>query len=212
MIDKPGQPFGKRGRLPAPARAVSARPALSNAPAAVELPADLLAAIVRPGARDEPVRANAGKILVARSLRAALLAGLCVGFFSVAMNAAARPSLALTALSAQLGPLLGQSLLPLPALSIVLGLWSGARTSMISLLLMQRLLNHFGLTQHFAYALGGGGASVAYSALIHAAGLGLAQQNFGLEFLTGLGAGFFYRLFAGTVQDPAPALMPANQA
>jgi hypothetical protein len=125
-------------------------------------------------------------------LRAAVLAGLCVGFFSAALNIATTPGF-----GDELAPLLGQMALPLPAVSLVFGLWSGASSAMMSLLVTHRILNAFGWSGHAAYALGGGAVALAYAAAVHA--MGLPQQSFGVEFLTGLGAGFFYRLFAGTV-------------
>jgi hypothetical protein len=165
-------------------------------PAAPPLPADLVAAIVRPAAQTAGADGAPRQARVARSLRAALLAGLCVGFFSAALNIAAPPASG-EELAPLVGQALGQSALPLPALSLVFGLWSGASSSMMSLLVTHRILNAFGWTRYAAYALGGGAVALAYAAAVHA--MGLPHQSFGVEFLTGLGAGFFYRLFAGTV-------------
>ncbi len=176
-------------------RPVSPRATPATAPAA-PLPADLIASIVRPAPQAEGSPGAPREALVARSLRAALLAGLCVGFFNAALNIAATPASG-EELAPLLGQVLGQSALPLPAVSLVFGLWSGARTSMLSLLVTHRILNAFGWSGHAAYALGGGAVALAYAAAVHA--MGLPQQSFGVEFLTGLGAGFFYRLFAGTV-------------
>ncbi|MGP0058851.1 MAG: hypothetical protein ACLPID_06160 [Beijerinckiaceae bacterium] len=193
MIAQPSQPFGKRGRPAAPPTRPSApAPTPATAPAAAPLPADLIASIVRPTAQAEGSNNAPCEALVARSLRAAILAGLCVGFFNAALNIAATP-----ASGEELAPLLGRSVLPLPAISFFFGLWSAARTSALSLLVTHRIVSQFGWTGHIAYALGGGAVALAYAAAVHA--MGLPHQNFGVEFLTGLGAGFFYRLFAGTV-------------
>jgi hypothetical protein len=198
MIE-PAQPFGKRGR----STAKSARPSVvapsvcaqsATVPAALTLPPELVASILQPEARVASSESMARKASVPRSLRAALLAGLCVGFFSAALNITATPSL-----GKELAPLLGDMALPLPAISIFLGLWSAARTSMMSLLVTQRILNYCRWTHHIAYALGGGATALAYAGVIHLLGPGLPHHGFGVEFITGLGAGFFYRLFAGTV-------------
>jgi hypothetical protein len=166
----------------------------SSEPAALQLPAELVASILQREQRATGSENVARKASVPRSLRAALLAGLCVGFFSAALNITATPSL-----GKELAPLLGDAALPLPAISILLGLWSAARTSMMSLLVTQRILNYFGRTQHIAYALGGATTALAYAGVIHLLGPGLPHHGFGVEFITGLGAGFFYRLFAGAV-------------
>jgi len=195
---KPAQPFGRRGRL-----ATASPPAHTRTPAidtaTASLPADLVASIVRPTAAAAGAVEASRQIRVARSFRAALLAGLCVGFFNAALNVTQ-----VAAVGKELAPLLDASALPLPAVSLFIGLWSAARTTALSLLVTHRILDRLGWTRPVAYALGGAAVAVAYAAIVHALAPGLADRNLGVNFISGLGAGFFYRLFAGTQSsDPA---------
>jgi hypothetical protein len=193
MIAKPSQPFGKRGRtVVAPLRS---QPRQMREPAA-PLPADLLAAIVRPTAVAAGANTGdvAGKSIVARSFRAAILAGLCVGFFNAAINMTE-----VSAIGEKIALILGQTTLPLTAIALVIGIWSGARTTALTLLVTHRILAYLGWTRPVAYALGGGVVAAIFAAVMQALGGGLSHHDFGVEFVSGLGAGFFYRLFAGTV-------------
>jgi hypothetical protein len=191
MIAKPSQPFGKRGRtVVAPLRP---QPLQTGEPAA-RLPADLVAAIIRPAAAEADAGDVAGKAAVPRSFRAALLAGLCVGFFNAALNMTE-----VSAFGEKIALILGQTTLPLTAIALVIGIWSGARTTALTLLVTHRILAYLGWTRPVAYALGGGVVAAIFAAVMQALGGGLSHHDFGVEFISGLGAGFFYRLFAGTV-------------
>jgi hypothetical protein len=163
-------------------------------PALAPLPADLVAAIAHPEAADgvAPTTTSA-KIRVARSFRAAILAGLCVGFFDAALHVTTAP-----AINKDIASLLGESALPLPIVSLLIGLWSAARTSALSLLVTHRVLDMFGWTKPVAYMLGGAAVAIVYAALIQILAPGLVERSLLIDGLCGLGAGFFYRLFAGT--------------
>ncbi len=191
MSATPTRPFGRRGqvaqKLPHPA--APARDATATA-----LPADVVAAILRPGAGESDVPSRPRAIKVPRSLRAALLAGLCIGFFSAALNVTA-----FAGLDRQTTLFLGESSLPLPVIALTLGLWSGARTTAFSLLVTHRILNLLGWTRPAAYALGGGAIALAWAAGVHGLTPQLPHQPFAVECLAGCGAGFLYRLFAGTI-------------
>lgn len=203
MNVKSAQPFGRRGRPPARVASRPAEPRAAKSPDAesrlAELPPDLVAAVLGPAAPSGDAHANSTGakpvvIKVARSLRAAVLAGLCVGFFNASINVAKSAGI-----GKELAPLLGHSVLPLPAIAIFVGLWSAARTTALSLLVTHRVLTQLGRTGFLAYAFGGGIVAVAYALCVHALAPEWSHHALGLEFLTGLGAGFFYRLFAGTV-------------
>jgi hypothetical protein len=191
MTVKPSQPFGKRGRtVVAPSRL---QPLQTDEPAA-RLPADLVAAIIRPAAAEANAGDVAGKAAVPRSFRAALLAGLCVGFFNAALNMTE-----VSAFGEKIALILGQTTLPLTAIALVIGIWSGARTTALTLLVTHRILAYLGWTKPVVYALGGGAVAALFGAVMQVLGGGLSHHDFGVEFISGLGAGFFYRLFAGTV-------------
>jgi hypothetical protein len=194
MTVKPSQPFGKRGRTVV---ALSRLQPLQMDEPAARLPADLVAAIIRPAA-GVAAGANAGdiagKAAVPRSFRAALLAGLCVGFFNATLNMTE-----VSAVGEKIALILGQTTLPLTAIALVIGIWSGARTTALTLLVTHRILAYLGWTKPVAYALGGGAVAALFGAVMQVLGGGLSHHDFGVEFISGLGAGFFYRLFAGTV-------------
>ena len=120
------------------------------------------------------------------------------GFFHAAFDVAAVP-----AAGRALLPFIGAAALPLPAVSLVIGLWSAARTTALVLLVTHRLLDRLGSTGSAAYALGGGLAAFAYAAAMDFFAPGLAHANLGLELLCGAGAGFLYRRLAGTLDDGA---------
>jgi hypothetical protein len=188
MMVRPSQPFGKRGRV------AESRARVTTAAEPVALSADLVAAIVGPSAKVKEPRSRPGKIVVARSFRAALLAGLCVGFFNAALN--------MTQFSASgesIASLLGATAVSPVAISLVVGIWSGARTTAMTLLITHRILAKWGRTDRLAYVLGGGAVAATYAAILQALGLTIFDHGFGAELLSGLAAGFFYRVFAGTV-------------
>lgn len=193
MTQKLVRTFGRRGTKVRPSP--QSRAASLAAP---PLPADLVAAIVRP-AQDQPMMiAPARPRRVARSLRAALVAGLCAGFFHAAFDVAAVP-----AAGRALLPFIGAAALPLPAISLAVGLWSAARTTALVLLVAHRLLDRLGSTSSAAYAVGGGLAAFAYAAAVDFLVPGLAHANLGLELLCGAGAGFLYRRLAGMAHHDA---------
>lgn len=194
MTQRLVQTFGRRGTQGRP----PPRSGADFAAVAPPLPADLVAAIVRP-TQEQPTPIAAGRPLrVARSLRAALVAGLCAGFFHAAFDVAAVP-----AEGKALLPFIGAAALPLPAISLIIGLWSAARTTALVLLVTHRLLDRLGSTGSAAYALGGGLAAFAYAAAVDFLVPGLAHANLGLELLCGAGAGFLYRRLAGTLDNDA---------
>jgi hypothetical protein len=191
MIVKPAQPFGRRGLAPQKPASPN-MPARVGAAATTELPANLVAAIVRPAGREAETPGRP-RVKVARSLRAAFLAGLCVGFFNAAINVAG-----ISGVANELVPLIGTSGLPLPVMFLVIGLWRAARTTGLALLVSHRILDRLGQTSPAAYALGGGIVNLAYAAAVQVLAPDWHHSAFIVEFASGLAAGFFYRLFAGT--------------
>jgi len=248
MTLRPTQPFGRRGLAPAPHRSSVLRPAAkdtftSSAPGGLQaktkrnasaspaisvkaIPQELLATIVAPELQElltiagpEP---QAAPLKVARSWRAAWLAGLIVGLLhtgtglaSLAMghNTGGQDAAGLTAawmgphLSALIGKeadmqpglaVAGTTILPL----LVLGsLLSGARASVFSLFIAHRILGVLAQTSPRAYALAGAVTALAYTFLMHLSGLDDTRPDWLLEAGTGMAAGCFYRLFAGTMRS-----------
>ncbi len=220
----PTKPFGRRGRIDAPAarRPPSTSPVRQAAAlpsdSVPNLPPEIVAAVLY-GSGDLRDAAFAGRARITRvgwSWRAAVLAGLIVGL----VNAAAR---ATTFLSfGSLGGLdklpLGQTLLgqtslgqvslgqisvgeasvPLAVLVALAGLWSGARASALAVFVTHFILVRIGRTSLVAYSLGGAAASLAYALLASLIGEAATPLSIAMEALSGLGAGFFYRLFAAT--------------
>lgn len=127
------QPFGRRG--------ADSKPALRAAvpPKADSLSPDIVAAILH-GPREEAAVEQAKARKVVWSFRAAVLAGLVVGFFNAALHAT-------SLLGGASDPLLGGMLdqirlgdvkLPLAVTLVAAGLWSGARASALTLFFAQR--------------------------------------------------------------------------
>ncbi len=205
------KPFGRRDRIDAPATrfASSATPASRAVSApATDLPPEVVAAVLNGsgGLRETALAGRSQIKSVGWSWRAASLAGLIVGL----VNAAAR---ATTFLSfGSLGGLdklpLGQTLfgqislceasVPLTLLVALAGLWSGARSSAVALFAAHFILARSGRTSLTAYSLGGAAASLAYALLASLIGDTATPLSIAMETLSGLGAGFFYRLFAAT--------------
>jgi hypothetical protein len=177
--------FGKRNRTPP-------RPAPSI-PAAVAV-ADQAAFFAT--ARRDVEETDERPRIVPRSFRAALLAGLVVGFclagldvtHGVATDAALDPLL-------KASGLLGDVEKALPWM-IALSLLSGARTAAATLLISHRLLAWAGQSTHFAYAAGGAAVAAVYAALVGALGHP-SHHGWIIDLAAGAGAGFFYRMFAG---------------
>jgi hypothetical protein len=203
----PQQPFGRRGRVDkqAASRVVPA-PAAELAP---NLSPDVIAAVIGPSSVRTMAQASAASVTrVAWSFRAAVLAGLIVGLFNAAARATTFVSFGSLGAFDKL-PLgafgggqisLGQADVPLTVLIAAAGLWSGARASALSLLFAQKALTRLGQTSLLAYSLGGAAASLAYSVVAALLWADATPLSIALDALSGLGAGFFYRLFAPTVR------------
>jgi hypothetical protein len=203
------QPFGRRGRVEKPAGSRVAMPA-PTAELAPNISPDVIAAVMG-GPSSVRTMAQASMAAVTRvawSFRAAVLAGLIVGLFNAAARATtfvsfgslgAFDKLPLGALgSSQIS--LGQANVPLTVLIAMAGLWSGARASALALLFAQKALARLGQTSLFAYSVGGAAASLAYSIIAALLWADATPLSIALDALSGLGAGFFYRLFAPTVR------------
>lgn len=181
------QTFGRRGR---PAPAPGAPRGASAGPSAPDLPPQLIAALLRPQQPENAAEpAKAGKI--AWSLRAAVLAGLVAGLLNAAVRATS--ILDLGGLFDQVP--LGEAKMPVAVMLVAAGLWGGARASALALLCAHSLLGRLGRTGYLAYALCGAAASLAYALLATALGFG-PDHSLIVDGLSGLAAGFFYRLFA----------------
>lgn len=87
---------------------------------------------------------------------------------------------------------------PLPIVPIILlgSLWSGAESSAIGLFFVRTLLAPLQVTHIAAYAICGGLVALAYTAIMHALGWG-DFESLPIDVAMGVGARFFYRLFAG---------------
>jgi hypothetical protein len=184
------QPFGRRGS--GAAAAPAATPTLPPTQAQA-LPPELVAALLRPP--EQEATAQRPKVQkVARSLRGAVLAGLVVGLLNAAANATS--FLSFGGLIAQVP--LGEARLPFAVMLAAASLWGGARASALALLFAHTFLDRRGQTSYLAYSLAGGAASLAYALVVGAIGLDAGHQSFAIEVLSGMAAGFFYRLFAAT--------------
>lgn len=215
MSTPPAKSFGRRTWAESPTRAPAAKPraAATNLPS--NLPPDLVAALVRgSGPRPTTSAGHAAVISVAWSVRAAVLGGLIVGL----INAAARATTFLSfgglagadklplenTLLNQFAPealghaSLGQAVVPIAVLVALAGLWSGARASAFALLFAHKILARLGQTSLVAYSLGGAAASLAYALIAALFWAETTPVSILIETLSGLGAGFFYRLFAPT--------------
>lgn len=191
-MSSPAPPvFGKRGSPTS--RAPAAAPVV--APAALD-PAAFFAE-----ARREIADADSRLLVVPRSFRAAILAGLVIGCCLAGLDVT-RADDTLRHLS---GGLLGGTdtsrFLPIV---ILLGLAGGARAAATNLLVSHSLLRCAGWTSHIAYACGGGALAAGLSwlalTLIQTGlvdGSMLPSRGVAVDAVSGAGAGFFYRVFAG---------------
>lgn len=199
------QPFGRRSR-PLPPSAVPERATASLAP---NVSPELIAAML--GGTQSGLRATAqasvpGVRSVGWSFRGAVLAGLIVGLFNAAAQATTFLSFgtagALDKLPLGQTPFghlsLGQAEVPLTLLIAIGGLWSGARASAFTLLFAHKILTRLGHTSFIAYSLGGAAASLIYALVAALLWADATALSMSLDALSGLGAGFFYRLFAST--------------
>ncbi len=156
------------------------------------VPPELLAAILPSPERNGPAeRPKVHK--VAWSFRGAVLAGLVAGLLSAAVKATS-----VLDLGGVLGAVpLGEAKVPFAVALAAAGLWGGARSGALVLLVAHYLLNRFGKTSHMAYALAGAAASLVYVFIAELLGFASIHALTG-DVLSGAAAGFFYRLFAAT--------------
>jgi hypothetical protein len=206
MSQPPVKTFGRRGLAPPPRNPAreNLRPKQGSTP---ELPREIVAAVM------VDRRANAGGhpkppqvTRVGWSFRAALPAGLIVGLLSAAtrvtgfLGFGARGGLDTLPLgNIGLGQIsLGEAKAPILAAIAIAGLFSGARASALALLFAHKILARLGRTSLLAYSLGGAAASLAYALVAAVFWADATPLSVGTEALSGLGAGFFYRLFAAS--------------
>ena len=152
--------------------------------------------------RAEASEDDARPVVVPRSARAAFLAGLVVGFCLAGLDAT-RANAMLTDLG---GVVPGGAPRMLPVI-ILLGLLGGARAAAATVLCSHWVLRRMRWSGHLAYALGGGTVAAGVAALTwQLARYGLAEpatlQGHGWpgNIAAGAAAGFFYRVFAGSVR------------
>jgi hypothetical protein len=190
--------FGKRGRPPPVRTAPPPRPAAadfetteSGLPLAV-LAASLMQKPAKAEAETEERRADG---TVPYSWRAGLLAGLVVSLLQAGMVivGAKAQSASLAGLAALTG-IGAQSVAPLVIAGSIL---DGAQATGFTVLTAHSFLKRRGITGHAAYALGGAAAAAVYALAQFVLGLGAPEHGWVIELATGLGAGFFYRVFAG---------------
>lgn len=197
MMNKPPTTFGKRGRPP-PARTPTpplSHPAdgqttESGVPLAV-----LAASLVQKPADAEPAKPAGGGGTVPTSWRAGVLAGLVVSLMQAGMVVAGAK--AQSAPLSGLAALAGIGTRTLVPVAIAGSLLDSAQTTGFTVLIAHRLLKRLAVTSPFAYALGGGAVAAVWAAAGFALGFGAPAHGWLIEIMTGLGAGFFYRLFAG---------------
>jgi hypothetical protein len=206
MSQPPVKPFGRRGLAPSPGNPArqNPRPAPGSTP---ELPREIVEAVMGERRADTDGGPKPAEVTrVGWSFRAALLAGLIVGLLSAAtrvtgfLGFGARSSLnALPLGNIALGQIsLGEAEAPILTAIAIAGLVSGARASALALLIAHKGLARFGYTSLTAYSLGGAAISLAYALVAALVWTPATPVSLGLEALSGLGAGFFYRLFAAT--------------
>lgn len=187
----PSPVFGKRNaRVASPA--APAAPAVSAGPDHAAFFAET---------RREIAEDDTRPLVVPRSFRAAILAGLAVGFCLAGLDVT-RANETLRHLSGLLS--VGDDTARLLPVVILLALLGGARAAATNLLISHSLLRRVGWTGHAAYAFGGGavaaGLSLLALALIQGGFLDAAMtptHDWPIDAAAGAGAGFFYRVFAG---------------
>ncbi len=206
----PAKPFGRRN-LPVPqpssrpeAAAASrdaAEPAQTLAPSsnAVSTPESEALLKFTAALAEEKQKAQqdkytgGGALIVPASGRAALLAGLVVACLHASLDLGAS-----VALGQKLGTISidGQAL-PIVPLILLGSLWAGAESSVTGIFFVRTLLAPLQMTHIAAYAICGGLVALAYAAIMQALGWG-NFEGLPVDVAMGVGAGFFYRLFAGT--------------
>jgi hypothetical protein len=196
MNGRSTQPFGRRGRVitsAAKAAPPAARLASQPQPQSFAVSADIVAQIVRPGEKETITRREAEP--VRWSYRAAILSGLIIAIINAAANASfAVRSNDESGLLNLLGADKGAVIIGL----LIAALWSGARTSALCLLIVHRLLAFLQRTSYWTYIIGGGAVALAYGLVVQIIGEHTPPGGLPLEAISGMGAGLFYRLFAGT--------------
>lgn len=194
------QPFGRRGRpsnfAARPAQAMNTAPQIAQR--ATSVPPELVATLLRRDMETSADRSRGGE-KVPRSFRAAILAGCIVAIFNAATNAtfAAEANDSLGVLS------FGAGNAPVVVALLIAALWSGAQTSAMILLVGHRLLAAMQRTSYFSYAIAGGGIAFGLGLVLQMLGKSLGAGGLGMEALSGVGAGLFYRLFAGARREDA---------
>jgi hypothetical protein len=134
-----------------------------------------------------------GDLVVPASARAALLAGLVVACLHASLDLGAS-----VAIGQKIGTIsIGGQTLPIVPLILLGSLWSGAESSAIGLFFVRTLLAPLHVTHIAAYAACGGFVALAYAGIMQALGWG-DFESLPADIAMGVGAGFFYRLFAGT--------------
>ncbi len=134
-----------------------------------------------------------------QSYRAAILAALVVAVF----NAATNVTFAASATNELSGISVGWANMPV-AVALILGaLWSGGRTSALCLLIAHRMLAALERTSLRAYMIGGGAVALLFALAMQAVGIASGPGGLGVDVISGVGAGLFYRLFAGTQRRAA---------
>jgi hypothetical protein len=196
MNTRSAQPFGRRGRS---SPVVIARPiAPATAPQRLAqknlaVPPEVVAAVLNPNRETRSPRATREGEKVPRSFRAAILAGLIVAIVTAATNATfateASQDLSFFSFGSANGPIIVALLLA--------ALWSGARTSALCIFVTHRVLAAMQRTSHLSYGIAGGVVALAFALLMQALGKSPGPGGLSMEVLSGVGAGLFYRLFAG---------------
>jgi hypothetical protein len=195
VTSKPAPTFGKRGR---PA-AVRAAPSPRNVPAVFETsesdvpPSVLAASLMPPALAPESAERRAGA--VPTSWRAGLLAGLVVSLMQAGMVIV--EAKAQSASLAGLATMTGVSPQDMLLLVVAGSLLDGAQTTGFTVLTAHKALKRLAVTGHAAYALGGAAAAAVYAVGALLLGFGAPAHGWAIALATGLGAGFFYRVFAG---------------
>ena len=195
--------FGKRGAVSPAARtaATAGRSPVSPGRSAVELsasgvPISDLAKSLNLGSVAAPVEDDARETgLVPKSWRAGILAGLAVSCMKagfVILNAKnARPEVA------GLMQIAGVDEAKALPLLLMGSLWSGAESAAGTILMAHAVLRRLNITSVIAYGFGGGIVAAALTGLAFQLGLDDVANGWPIEIATGVGAGVFYRLFAG---------------
>jgi hypothetical protein len=195
MTSKPVPTFGKRGR-PAPVRQMPPRPSPSDLEATESgVPLSVLAASLIEKPEVEEAVAGRAAGTVPYSWRAGLLAGLVVSLMQAGIIIVGAK--AQSAGLGDLATLTGISTQAMVPVVIMGSLLDSAQATGFTVLTAHGVLKRLGITNLIAYALGGAAAAAVYAEAQLLIGFGGPEHGWTIELATGLGAGFFYRLFAG---------------